>query len=89
MHFCQSGRLHFDPELTLDGVRIEVIPEFKFLGLLFDSNLSFILHINYLSNECDKALNLLLVVSSMDWVADRKVLRLYRSLSVPSYITAV
>ena len=81
MHFCQSRKLHLDPELTLDDVQIEVVPEFKFLGLLFDSKLSFIPHINYLSNTCQKALNLLRVVSSMDWGADRKVLlRLYRSL---------
>ena len=70
MHFCQSRKLHLDPELTLDGVQIEVVPEFKFLGLLFDSKLSFIPHINYLSNKCHKALNLLRVVSSMDWGAD-------------------
>ena len=81
MHFCQSRKLHLDPELTLDGVQIEVVPELKFLGLLFDSKLSFIPHINYLSNKCQKALNLLRVVSSMDWGADRKVLlRLYRTL---------
>ena len=81
MHFCQSRKLHLDPELTLDGIQIEVVPEFKFLGLLFDSKLSFIPHINYLSNKCHKALNLLRVVSSMDWGADRKVLlRLYRTL---------
>ena len=40
MHFCQSIKLHLDPELTLNGVQIEVVPEFKFLGLLFDSKLS-------------------------------------------------
>ena len=81
MHFCQSRKLHLDLELTFDGVKIEVVPEFKFLGLLFDSKLLFIPHINYLSNKCYKALNLLRVVSSIDWGADRKVLvRLYRSL---------
>ena len=70
-----------DPELALDGVEIEVVPEFKFLGLLFDSKLSFIPHISYLSNKRHKALNLLRVVSSMDWGVDRKVLlRLYRTL---------
>ena len=52
MHFCQSRKLlHLDPELTLDGVQIEVVHEFKFLGLLFDAKLSFIPHINYLSNK--------------------------------------
>ena len=81
MHFCQSRKLHLDPELTLDDVQIKIVPEFKFLGLLLDSRLSFIPHINYWSNKCQKALNLLRVVSSMDWGADRKVLlRLYRSV---------
>ena len=73
MHFCNLRRSHLDPELTLDDVRIEVVKEFKFLGLLFDSKLSFIPHINYLSNKCQKALNLLRVVSSMDWGAEVKL----------------
>ena len=77
MYFCRSRKSHLDPELTLDGIQIEVVPEFNFLGLLFDSKLSFIPHIN----KCLKALNLLRVVSSMDWGADRNVLlRLYRTL---------
>ena len=43
--------------------------------------MSFIPHINYLSNKCHKALILLRVVSSKDWGADRKILlRLYRTL---------
>ena len=74
MHaFLPVKKLHLDRELTLDDVQIEVVPEFKFLGLIFDSKLSFIPHINYLSNKCQKALNLLRVVSSIDWGADRKV----------------
>ena len=81
MHFCQSRKLHLDPEHTLDGVQIEVVPEFNFLGLLFDSKLSFIPHINYLSSKCQKPLNRLRVVSNMNWGAERKVLlKLYRSL---------
>ena len=47
MHFCQSRKVHLDPGLTLDRVQIEIDPEFKFLGLLFDSKLSFIPLINY------------------------------------------
>ena len=81
MHFYRSRKIHLDPKLTSDDVQIEVVPEFNFLGLLFDSKLSFIPHINYLSNKCQKALNLIRVVSSTDWGADRKVLfRLYRTL---------
>ena len=37
MHFCQSRKLHSDPEFTLDGARVEIVNEFKFLGLIFDS----------------------------------------------------
>ena len=32
----QLRKHHLNPDLTLDGTRIEVVPEFKFLGLLFD-----------------------------------------------------
>ena len=78
MHFSKSKKLHSDPELTLDEVQTEVVAEFKFLGLLFEAKLTFIPHINYLSNKCQKALNLLRVVSSMDWGADKNlVLKLY------------
>ena len=81
MHFCQSKKLHLDPELTFNGVPIAIVTEFKFLGLIFDSRFTFIPHMNYLSNKCQKALNPLRVVSSMDWGADKKLLlRQYRSL---------
>ena len=30
MHFCQSRKLHLDPELTLDDVKIEVVPDSNF-----------------------------------------------------------
>jgi ribonuclease HI len=81
MHFHNKRGAHPDPDLYLNGSRIEVVPEFKFLGLIFDSKLSFKPHINYLLTKCNKALNLLRVVSSLDWGADRIVLlRLYRSL---------
>ena len=36
MHFCQLRKHHLYLNLTLDCTRIEVVPEFKFLGLLFD-----------------------------------------------------
>ena len=47
MHFCQSRKVHPDPELKLENEQIKVVHEFKFLGILFDSKLSFIPHINY------------------------------------------
>ena len=81
VHFCQQRKHHPDPSLTLNGAPIPVVPETKFLGLIFDSKLSFIPHLKYLKAKCLKALNLLKVVAKTDWGADRKVLlRLYRSL---------
>ena len=81
MHFCQLRKHHADPHLTLDGSVLPVVEETKFLGLLFDRKFTFIPHLKYLKAKCLKALNLLRVVGSTDWGADRKVmLRLYRSL---------
>ena len=81
MHFCQLRGMHNDPDLRLDGIPIPVVEEFKFLGLIFDRKLSFIPHIKFLKAKCQKALDLLRVVSNTDWGADRTVLlRLYRSI---------
>ena len=73
--------MHLDPQLTLTGYPIPVVESTKFLGVIFDKKLNFLAHIKYLKLKCQKALNLLRVVSSMDWGADRRVLlRLYRCL---------
>jgi hypothetical protein len=65
----------------LDTHPIKVSKEVKFLGLIFDKNLSFLAHIKYLRTSCQKGLNVLKVISHTDWGADRAtLLRLYRSL---------
>ena len=81
MHFCTLRKEHADPTLILNGTEIPLVEEFKFLGVIFDKKLSFKSHINYIKVKCSRALNLLKVVSNMNWGADRDVLlRLYRSL---------
>jgi hypothetical protein len=51
------------------------------LGVVFDSKLSFVPHIQILKTKCAKALNILKVVSNTQWGADKKVLlQLYRSV---------
>ena len=81
IHFCNKRKLHPDPVITIYGQAIPVVDQAKFLGIVFDRKLNFKAHIDYLRGKCQKALNLLKVVSKMDWGADRKVLlRLYRSL---------
>ena len=81
MHFCNKRELHPDPELKLYNSPIKIVSETKFLGLLFDSKLTFLPHIKMLKNKSLKALNILKFVSSTDWGADSTVLlNLYRSL---------
>ena len=48
MHFCHLRKIHPEPSLKLNKVNIPVVTECKFLGVIFDSKLSFIPHIKYL-----------------------------------------
>ena len=80
-HFCQQRRLHTDQVLKLYKVIIPVVPQAKFLGVIFDKKLNFKAHIDYLREKCQKSLNLLKVVSKLDWGTDTTVLlKLYRAL---------
>ena len=81
MHFCRKRKLHPHPDLFLYGNPIKMVDETKFLGLIFDSKLTFVPHIKMLKSKCLKALDVLKVVSSTDWGADKSILlNLYRSL---------
>ena len=73
MHFCNKRRLHPDPELELYNSPIKIVPETKFLGLVFDSKLTFLPHIKMLKNKSLKALNILKYVCSTDWGVDSTV----------------
>ncbi len=63
VHFCQHCGLFPEPTLTYKNCQIPVVKKVKFLGVIFDSKLSFKAHIAYLKNKCLKALNILKVVS--------------------------
>ena len=81
MHFCRLCSAHPNPELTLNGTLIPVVEQTKFLGVIFDSKLTFLQHIRYPKEKCVKALNLLRVVAHTSWGADQHtLLHLYRSL---------
>ena len=73
--------LHPDPVLTLYNSSITIVPETKILGLLFDSKLTFLPHIEMLRNNSLNALNMLKFLYSTDWGADSTIiLNLNRSL---------
>ena len=80
VHFCQLRSLHPHPDLVMDGAKIQTVDQHKFLGVLFDSKLSFIPHIKTLKAKALKSLNLMKVVSKLGWGGDSTVLlRLYRA----------
>ena len=63
MHFCQIRGVHPDPDLFLSGQRIACVQESKFLGLTFDSKLTWEHHIRNTKIKCMKALDILKVLS--------------------------
>ena len=46
---------------------IEFVKDFKFLGLYFDSNLKWNVHIKYLQNSLISAINLLKIIRGINW----------------------
>ena len=81
MHFCQLRTMHNDPELKINGDSINVVKETRFLGLIFDSKLSFLPHIRALRAKCLRALDVMKVLASTEWGADSTVLlQIYRTL---------
>ena len=81
LHFHKKRGILPEPELILNGEKIKVVKEAKFLGVIFDQKLSFIPHLKALKIRCLKALDIIKVVANQEWGADKAVLlNLYRSL---------
>ena len=57
--FFSTTETNLDPQLYLNDTQIPIIGEATFLGLLFDSILSFIPHITSLKSRCTKSLDLI------------------------------
>ena len=82
IHFHQQCGFFPDPNIFLGKTPKK---EAKFLGLIFDTKLTFKNHVQHLKFSCQKALHTLRVVRHTDWGADRIVLlRLYRATPVRS-----
>jgi ribonuclease HI len=81
VHFCRKRGIHPDPEIQLSGSVINVVKEFKFLGVIFDSRLTFIPHVLHLRKKCQNSLNILRVLSNTNWGADRSsLIKIYYAL---------
>ncbi|XP_068243837.1 uncharacterized protein [Palaemon carinicauda] len=81
MHFCRIRGIHPDPDLYIYGKRISCKDETLFLGLLFDSKLTWVPHIKNLKVKCIQSLNLIRILSHTSWGTNRKhPLMLYKAL---------
>ena len=84
VHFCKIRGVHPDPDLCMYGQRITCKDEARFLGLIFDSKLSWVPHLKDLKVRCSQALNIFSVLSHTSWGTDRGHLTtLYKAL-IPS-----
>ena len=70
MHFTQLPELHPSPELYMYKKEIKYEKAFKFLGMIFDTKLTFKQHINYVKTECNKMIGVLRSICSQEWGSD-------------------
>ena len=78
VRFARHLRKETIPTLTLKGSILPYEDQVKFLGLIFDKRLTWGPHIDSLKKRVKKSLDILKVVSSYDWGADKKsLLKLY------------
>ena len=76
--------------MQLDGNGIKVVEEVRFLGVTFDSGLSFVPHIKVLREECTGALHVVGVVAGPKWVQIRLLFSIFIALlSDPGWIAVV
>ncbi|GFV81167.1 reverse transcriptase domain-containing protein [Trichonephila clavipes] len=45
VHFCRKRGIHPDPEIRIRDIQIPVVPDVRFLGVIFDRRLNFLPHI--------------------------------------------
>ena len=80
MHRNKPNITYLLTVLKLDNDHIQFVKEAKFLGLIWDTKLTFEPHIKYLKARRQKSLNILKVLSRTEWGADRTtLLKSYRS----------
>ena len=81
MHLCPAKTMHGSCFEISHNDPIQFVKEAEFLGLIWDTKLTFEPHIKYLKARCQKSLNILKVLSRTEWGAvQTTLLKLYRSL---------
>ena len=81
VQFTRSRRRDTPPTLKMGDEILPLEKEVKFLGMIFDSKLTWSSHIDMLKVKVKKSLDIIKVVSNHNWGADRKsLIRLYDSI---------
>ncbi|GBN82099.1 putative RNA-directed DNA polymerase from transposon X-element [Araneus ventricosus] len=81
IHFCRRRGLHLDPKLLLHDCTIPIVRDAKYLGLIFDSKLTFKPHVNYLKRKCIQSLNIIKMLSGTSYGAETSaLLKVYKAL---------
>lgn len=73
LHVCRRRNCRH-PRFSLKNNRISEVNNLKILGILFDSRLSFQQHIKEIKDNCQKRVNIIKVLSNLEWGADRRQL---------------
>ena len=85
---CFTLKRDRDPLLKLEDTEIEVVEEFKYLGMYFDApRLTWKKHIQYARSRCQQGLNVMKAVSATKWGADRQSLLMINQALVRSRAT--
>ena len=82
-----SRRERAIPSLKLYNQEIPTEKEIKFLGLTFDSRLTWSSHIKRIKKECQSPMTLLRHLSHLNWGADKRTLEIMYKTLIQSKIT--
>ena len=72
--FTRNKKIKHKLSLYIGNNRINIVQETKILGLTFDAKLTWKHHIDNLKDQCSRRLNILKILSAMNWGANQKTL---------------
>ena len=79
--FTNKTKYKVDVPLQINGVNLAMEKKVKFLGMYFDSKLTWVEHVNYIVNKCKSRLNLMRCLTGTEWGSSKKsLLTVYRAL---------
>ena len=82
--FTKNSRMREASDLHISGHVVPRLDSFKFLGVVLDSRLTMVKHVEHIKAKCSKRLNLFRCIAGTENGADRKtLLHLYKTLVLP------